>query len=513
MLSIAGARPASDLSNIAPDGSTNFDRLIEASAARRAFGLDGTGHNVAVIDTGVDYRIPALGGGIGAGHKVIAGKDFTGSPRGVLSASDHGTGVAGLIASDDPDHPGIAPGADIIALRVFNDQGHGSFARIQQALDWVVQNHSRYNITAVNLSISDGGNYASNQFALDGGVGEGITDAIGHLDRLNIPVVVAAGNSFDARTHARGMGFPAIVADSVSVSGSDSADQIAPDAQRLGPADGGPSATKIVAPSIGIDGLDSGNHLVQDSGTSFAAPQVTGSIVLLQQMYENAYHTLPTVDQLVHLLRQGSVTIQDGVTGADFNRLDVLRSGQILNDQIQAASAASRAGAPTGTTSVSTSSAPAVAAMMIMTGPTGPGGTATETSTGGGPATGTGTGNNSTATATPQALTEVIYNGTSLGQYPTSQLRALYPSLFAFLKGTARSIRIYGSQGDAPSLGQSQPTGKVAASFGSRPRGPVHATGIDPQHKAVPRPLHGVHKPAAAHKHSNFFSKLFSFHL
>ena len=53
---------------------------------------DGTGMTVAVIDTGVDYNNPALGGGFGPNDKVIAGYDFadnTGDPHGDHIAARH----------------------------------------------------------------------------------------------------------------------------------------------------------------------------------------------------------------------------------------------------------------------------------------------------------------------------------------------------------------------------------------------------------------------------------------
>ena len=90
---------------------------------------------------------------------MVAGVDFTGSPNGVLPTWQHGTGVSGIIAGNDSNYQGVAPGADIVALRVFNDSNSGSFTEIADALDWVIQHHGDYNITAVNLSIADGGNY------------------------------------------------------------------------------------------------------------------------------------------------------------------------------------------------------------------------------------------------------------------------------------------------------------------------------------------------------------------
>ena len=69
---------------------------------------------VAVIDTGVDYNNPALGGGFGPGAKVVAGYDFADNSANpdAPTSSQHGTAVAGLIGSDDPSDPGVAPGRE-----------------------------------------------------------------------------------------------------------------------------------------------------------------------------------------------------------------------------------------------------------------------------------------------------------------------------------------------------------------------------------------------------------------
>ena len=195
--------PASAASQKNADGSTNYDQIIGASATRASFGVDGTGQNVAVIDTGVNYQNAALGGSMGPGNKVVAGVDFTGSPNGVLPVWQHGTGVAGILASNNTTYQGVAPGAGIVALRVFGDDNQGSFGKIERALEWVIANHTSYNITAVNLSISDGGNYKTNVFANDGGIGQEITGSIKTLETLDIPVVVAAGNSFNGKGRGR----------------------------------------------------------------------------------------------------------------------------------------------------------------------------------------------------------------------------------------------------------------------------------------------------------------------
>lgn len=88
-----------------------------------------------MIDSGVDYYHPALGGGYGAGYKVAGGYDLVGSgytggtPQPEEYPYDecngHGTLVAGLIAGSDNeyDSPGVAPDATIYAYKVFGCSG------------------------------------------------------------------------------------------------------------------------------------------------------------------------------------------------------------------------------------------------------------------------------------------------------------------------------------------------------------------------------------------------------
>lgn len=300
---------------------TAQDAVIGASAARAQFGVTGAGLTAAVIDTGVDYDHPAFGGGFGDGQVVRAGHDFgdgDADPR--ASQSAHGTAVAGIIASRAPKALGVAPGAEIAALRVFGDDGRGSFEAIADALQWVVTNHDRYSISVVNLSISDGKNHLAAPSLFAGPVVTRIISLIDTLEGLRIPVVTAAGNSFSGQ---QGMGFTAIVDNTISVTGSDGAGAIAADAQRLGRAAGGKSATDLLAPGRQVMGPWVGTSFAPLDGTSFAAPLVTGSVLLLQELYLKRFGTLPSVDQLEGWLRDSAVPVRDAATGITIGRLDV----------------------------------------------------------------------------------------------------------------------------------------------------------------------------------------------
>ena len=240
-------RPAGSIETGAP---TAYDPIIGAAQVRSSYQVDGSGMSVAVIDTGVDYNNPALGGGFGPNNKVIAGFDFADNAADPMATgSQHGTAIAGLIGSEDANDLGVAPGVNIVALRVTDSSNTGSLSSLANALQWVVVNHSKYNITSVNMSLSDGGNYAQNWFSNNGSEGQTITKLIGQLTAMNIPVIAATGNSF---TGQQGEGFAAIVAGTISVTATDLSGNLLSNAQRLGSALGGSSATTIAAPGDGL---------------------------------------------------------------------------------------------------------------------------------------------------------------------------------------------------------------------------------------------------------------------
>ncbi|KAL5876563.1 hypothetical protein ACKVWC_005730 [Pyricularia oryzae] len=102
-------------------------------------GLSGKGVTVAIVDTGVDYSHPALGGCFGQGCKVAGGYDLAGDgdyPVGPRQPDEdprdrkgHGTHVAGILAGKTDSFVGVAPGATLLAYKVFGS-GDGAFEDI-----------------------------------------------------------------------------------------------------------------------------------------------------------------------------------------------------------------------------------------------------------------------------------------------------------------------------------------------------------------------------------------------
>ncbi|ORY53841.1 subtilisin-like protein [Rhizoclosmatium globosum] len=172
--------------------------------ARNYLGLTGKGVKVAVIDTGVYYLHPALGGGFGPGFKVANGYDFVGDnwhytnppqpdndPLDNCSEESHGTHVAGIVAGDarnitDPSwaptfaFSGAAPEATIYAYRVFSCSGSASNDIITAAILRAAADGA----DIISLSLGGGPSYADEPQA----IAASLVSQAGHF------VISAAGN-------------------------------------------------------------------------------------------------------------------------------------------------------------------------------------------------------------------------------------------------------------------------------------------------------------------------------
>lgn len=154
-------------------------------AAGKAAG--GAGVTVAVIDSGVDYTHPDLGGGFGPGHKVVAGYDFVNGDDDPMDDNGHGTHVAGIIAGKAAEKGGItgvAPDATIVAYKVMAADGTGWESDIIAGVEAAADPANPHRADVINMSL--------------GGVGDG-TDPLGlaatAATRAGVVVVAAAGNA------------------------------------------------------------------------------------------------------------------------------------------------------------------------------------------------------------------------------------------------------------------------------------------------------------------------------
>ena len=87
--------------------------------------------------------------------KVIQGRDYVNSDDDPMDDNGHGTHVAGTAAGMDSVYRGIAPGANIIAMKVLDSSGSGTFSNVKSAIDRCAVWRNTYNISVITMSIGD----------------------------------------------------------------------------------------------------------------------------------------------------------------------------------------------------------------------------------------------------------------------------------------------------------------------------------------------------------------------
>ena len=161
--------------------SAVFTDAIRASKAWGQ-GYTGQGINVALIDTGVNATGDLAG-------KVLHAEDFTPEQNNV-DTYGHGTFVGGLIAgqgtASNGGVKGVAPGANLVSVKIAGADGSTDLVRLLAALEWVVTFKDAYGIRVLNLSL---GTDSTQSYLTDP-----LDFAIERTWNAGIVVVVAAGN-------------------------------------------------------------------------------------------------------------------------------------------------------------------------------------------------------------------------------------------------------------------------------------------------------------------------------
>jgi len=168
---------------------------VGATAARLFYGYSGAGVGVAVVDSGIAQHDDLGSGSLSTtfpygNQRVAKFVDFVNGGTTPYDDNGHGTHVAGIIGGNGADSygekAGIAPKASIISLKVLDAQGRGTIAHIIAALDWITKNHQAYDIRVVNMSVGAG--------VFESYWTDPLTQATKRVTDLGITVVAAAGN-------------------------------------------------------------------------------------------------------------------------------------------------------------------------------------------------------------------------------------------------------------------------------------------------------------------------------
>ncbi|OHB72768.1 MAG: hypothetical protein A2V70_13935, partial [Planctomycetes bacterium RBG_13_63_9] len=180
----------------------------------RFAGLDGQGYAVAILDTGIDVDHPFFGPDAdadGVADRIVYQYDFVDKDADASDGDGHGTNVASIVASQNATYTGMAPGVNIIALKVLDEEGNCDFSNVEDALRWVIRNATTYHIVSVNMSLSDRKNHATPQALYR------IGDELAILAAMNVIVVAASGNDFHWFESSPGVGYPAADPNTIAV--------------------------------------------------------------------------------------------------------------------------------------------------------------------------------------------------------------------------------------------------------------------------------------------------------
>lgn len=280
---------------------------LQDNSARQ---ITGQGIRIAVLDTGVDYTHPALGGCIGAGCKVVAARNTIANNDDVTDIHSHGTHVAATALGKDNNGNGVAPDASLIAVKVLGDDGFGTDSSILAGLDFALDPDgdpaTDDGADVINLSLGGPGNEHSP-----------LSQAVNAAVQSGAVVVVAAGNNYDYLS----IGSPGAAKDAITVSNANANDQIDASSSRGPLQDAAFLKPDLSAPGTDIMAATPGGGYQSKTGTSMAAPHVAGAAALLLQADPNL-----TPAQIKHKLVHSADKISANVAETGAGRLNVLNA-------------------------------------------------------------------------------------------------------------------------------------------------------------------------------------------
>ncbi|MDP9279086.1 MAG: S8 family peptidase, partial [Gemmatimonadota bacterium] len=214
----------------------------------------GSGVTAYIIDTGIEVSHSDFGG------RASVGVDEIGDGRNGIDCNGHGTHVSGTVGGNTW---GVAKGVSLVAVRVLNCSGSGTWSGVVAGIDWVVGDHTS-------------GPAVSNM-SLGGGASATVDDAVNRMINDGVASAVAAGNGNQGgRAQDACKYSPARVPNAMTIGATDKTDT------KTSWSNYG-NCVDWFAPGLGItsDWLNGGTNTI--SGTSMATPHTTGVAALYLQ--------------------------------------------------------------------------------------------------------------------------------------------------------------------------------------------------------------------------------------
>nr|WP_162868007.1 S8 family serine peptidase [Euzebya tangerina] len=271
----------------------------------------GLGVGVALIDTGVSpvagLEDVVFGTDVSSDQTVPALRD--------LDAFGHGTHLAGLITSDRPDAPGVAPDARLVSIKAGASDGSVETEQVIQAVEWATANRTSHGIDVLVLA------YGTEDRDPNA---EALVEAVDAAAEAGIVVVVSAGNhgaeapevSHPASSH-RVIAVGAVEGWQTAEASDDAVAAYSPVGTALRGPDVLAPGTRVV--STGVPGswlseanpvADRGRGLFRGTGTSQSAAIVGGAAALLLEVAPSL-----SPDEVASVLVRTSTAIDGSTAG------------------------------------------------------------------------------------------------------------------------------------------------------------------------------------------------------
>ena len=299
--------------------------LIRADEVQNQ-GVTGRGVVVAVLDTGVERSHPDLASSILDEHCFCASCCPGGASEaaGAGSAADdngHGTNVTGIITSDGRVAPrGIAPDADIVAIKVLDRTGAGTTTQIISGFDYVLK--SRPEVKVVNLSLGTA-NLFSGTCDAAASFATALAQAIGALKARGTITFASTLNNGSATQ----IGVPACIANAVAVGAVYDADggtvsfgctDATSRRDEVACFSNSSSKVELLAPGAPITSCGIGGGTSTFLGTSQASPHAAAAAALLLSA-----NPALSPDVIKNALHNTGRPVTDAKNGLAIPRIDV----------------------------------------------------------------------------------------------------------------------------------------------------------------------------------------------
>lgn len=234
-----------------------IDWGVTSIQSQKAWDNHYTGRNVKVgiMDSGISPHEDL---------KVAGGKSFVSYTTSFKDDSGHGTHIAGIIGAQNNAMGivGVAPDAQLYALKVLNRNGQGYLSDMISAIDWAISNH----MDILNLSLGS----MEPSFVLE--------KAINKAYQSGMLIVAAGGNDGTSAGNGDNVAYPAKYPAVIAVSAVDQ-NNVRGSFSATG------NTIEFAAPGVDIVSTHLNNTYASYSGTSMATAFVTGSLALLKEMY------------------------------------------------------------------------------------------------------------------------------------------------------------------------------------------------------------------------------------